>query len=84
VNEAARDQYLMGLDKLLSGLPAMALEKMEASQFATGRKIALSQAGNAGMMRIYGPDNDFIGVGEVAADGLLVPKRLIAHRAKNA
>lgn len=84
VNEAARDQYLMGLDKLLSGLPAMALEKMAASQFATGRKIALSPTGNAGMMRIYGPDNDFIGVGEVAADGLLVPKRLIAHRAKNA
>lgn len=84
VNEAARDQYLMGLDKLLSGLPAMALEKTDAAQFATGRRIAISPIGNAGMMRIYGPGNDFIGIGEVATDGLLVPKRLIAHRAKNA
>jgi tRNA pseudouridine55 synthase len=84
VNEVARDQYLMGLDKLLAGLPAMALEKTDAAQFATGRRIAISPIGNAGMMRIYGPGNDFIGVGEVAADGLLVPKRLIAHRAKNA
>jgi tRNA pseudouridine55 synthase len=84
IDAAARDRYLVAPDALLSGMPAMALEEAAAAQLASGRTVAVAGTGNTGKIRIYGPNDDFIGVGEMTADGLLTPRRLIAHRAKNA
>jgi tRNA pseudouridine55 synthase len=74
----ARDALLRPLDSLVAALPAVSLEAGGARRFGQGQSIAGPGFGAPGAVRVYA-DNRFLGVAKVAADGVLVPARLVAQ-----
>lgn len=76
-----RLRALQPVDCLASGLPAVALDSGVAARLLQGQGSSLgagSAGGVTGLVRLYGPESRFIGLGELAPDGRLVPKRLVA------
>ncbi|WP_035053871.1 tRNA pseudouridine(55) synthase TruB [Andreprevotia chitinilytica] len=95
LNEMAledREAALLPVDSLVSDMPELALDAGQTDLILHGMPIASVAHANAdglnvptaGSFRLYGmlgnEDNArFIGLGEVASDGVLRPKRLLAH-----
>jgi tRNA pseudouridine55 synthase len=71
----AMDSELLSADDALPFLPALALDESSVEAVRQGRWVEapLSEGGH---YRLYCAVRGFIGVGEVAQDGLLRPKRL--------
>jgi tRNA pseudouridine55 synthase len=74
-NEAARTEYLLPVDALLTGLPVVDLDGDAAVRFRHGNPVACTP-GASGKRRVY-VDGRLIGIGECAEDGRLWPKRLV-------
>ncbi len=81
---AERTNVLLPLDAMLTHLPVVDLSADETMALIQGRSVpfALQQQG---LVRLYAPGNDFIGLAEAGA-GQLVPRRLCntADRAAHA
>lgn len=75
VGDLAR--YLLPIDAGLAGWPRISLSSIEAGRLRTGQAVTAADAG-AGPGRLYGPAGEFLGVGDITADGRLVPRRLCA------
>ena len=73
-----RDALLLPEDALVSSLPRLDLDAAGALRLKHGRSVERSDAHVAGLARIYGPSGEFLGVGEVTAPGLIVPRRLVS------
>lgn len=72
----ARDALLLPIDALLAELPVAELSATETVRLQHGQ--AVRWAGEVGQRyRLHAP-HGFLGIGELAADGWLQPKRLIA------
>jgi tRNA pseudouridine55 synthase len=77
LSEAERDALLLPADALLAGWPRVQLPDDEAGRFLTGLRRRVSLA-DAAAVRVYGPDDAFLGSahiagGELIADRLLSP-----------
>ena len=77
MDEAGRDARLLPADALLAGWPRVQLPDDEAGRFLTGLRRRVSLA-DAAAVRVYGPDDAFLGSahiagGELIADRLLSP-----------
>jgi len=77
LSEAERDALLMPADALLAAWPRVQLPDDEAGRFLTGLRRRVSLA-DAAAVRVYGPDDAFLGSahiagGELIADRLLSP-----------
>lgn len=70
-------RYLLPIDAALAGWPRISLSLADASRLRTGQAVTVGAAGE-GSGRLYGPSGEFLGVGEITADGRLVPRRLCA------
>jgi len=66
---------LLPADAALAGWRALSVEAGDEAAFCSGKKIAC-HADGAGLVRIYGSDERFLGIGELAGDGWLAPKRV--------
>ena len=73
-----RDALLLAEDALVSSLPRLDLDAAGAWRLRHGQSVKRSEAHVAGLARIYGPSREFLGVGEVTAPGLIVPRRLVS------
>jgi tRNA pseudouridine55 synthase len=73
---AVRREWLLPVDTLLSALPRVALGEEQARRFAHGNPIDLG--GEVGRVRVYGPDQQLLGLAEIDERGALNPRRLIA------
>ncbi|ATX75655.1 tRNA pseudouridine(55) synthase TruB [Reinekea forsetii] len=71
------DQLLISIDQLLIDLPVIQLTADRAKYFSNGNDVQTDHA--PGQARVYGPDQDFLGVGQVSDVGRLQPERLIAR-----
>jgi tRNA pseudouridine55 synthase len=83
--EADRDALRASLlppDRALLSLPAVVLGGAESSGFRAGQAVAVPQEGSTGLVRVYGPGNDFLGVGELSGDGELAPRRVFKSSEK--
>ncbi|MGW8184077.1 MAG: tRNA pseudouridine(55) synthase TruB [Burkholderiales bacterium] len=67
---------LLPTDALLSALPRLDLRSDEARQLQLGQAVEWGRAGIPGLVRIYGPDREFLGMAEVVEPGRIVPRRL--------
>lgn len=76
VDEGERRALLALPDALLAHLPAVQLEAPERTRFLQGQAVRV--LGEAGEVRVYGPD--FLGLGLVDLAGMVQPVRLIASR----
>lgn len=73
---AERDARLAPVDALVAGLPAVDLNAAETGRVLHGQ--AISREGEAGSrFRLYGVQGNFLGIGQLGADGRLQPRRLI-------
>lgn len=72
-----RDALLLPPDTLISSLDTAELSATDAARMQQGQ--AIRWAGEEGQrMRVYDSEHRFIGVGRLAADGWLQPRRLVA------
>ena len=75
---AERDALLLAEDALVSSLPRLELDTLEAMRVSQGQSVAHSAAPASGLTRIYGPGGVFLGVAEVREEGRIVPRRLVS------
>lgn len=73
----ALDGLLLPIDTALGEWPAINLTKDSAYYLKMGQPVLVPKAPTAGWVRLYGGDDDFIGVGQVQDDGKIAPKRLM-------
>ena len=74
---------LLRPDDALSDFPAVTLDREAGERFSGGQAIAGPVDAEDGLVRVYGPDELFLGVGELQADGLVAPRRVFHLQARN-
>lgn len=78
---AALDRLLLPVDTLVKGYPAVLVDAAAAMGLLQGRPVADRPGGARpapGLARLYGPEGDFLGLGEVMPDGRVQPRRLLS------
>ncbi|MGZ8211070.1 MAG: tRNA pseudouridine(55) synthase TruB [Burkholderiales bacterium] len=78
--EHERAGRLRPVDALVCDLPRVVLTSDEARRIEHGQPVEWAGSAPAGLVRIYGPAADFLGVAEAAVTGRLEPRRLVAAR----
>ena len=76
MSEEERIAQLLPEDALLSSLPRLDLGAEEALRLGRGQGIERNEACAPGLVRVYGPGREFLGMAEVLEAGLIVPRRL--------
>jgi tRNA pseudouridine55 synthase len=73
---AALDRVLLPAETALAGWPTIVLDAEQARRLSHGQRIAANASWPAGRVRLFGPKQDFLGVGNVLASGELRSQRL--------
>lgn len=71
------DALLLPPDRALTGHPPLVLDAATRRAVCQGQRRPAPGAAGPGLYRLYGPDEDFLGLGEITADGSLEPRRLM-------
>lgn len=74
--QAAIDALLLPVESALAGWPAVQLTANLVYYVRQGQAVQVSQAPTHGLVRLSGPEGEFIGVGHILDDGRVAPKRL--------
>jgi tRNA pseudouridine55 synthase len=72
-------ESLLPPDRALTGLPEVALGAADAERFRGGQAVPADAAGIRGLVRVYGGAQVFLGVGEIAGDGRVAPRRVFGR-----
>ncbi|MDP2246497.1 MAG: tRNA pseudouridine(55) synthase TruB [Nitrosomonadales bacterium] len=72
-----RDNILLSADASIIDLPTVELDADSAYYLLQGQSIWKSGINIEGLFRIYREDGQFLGLGELDADGKVAPKRLL-------
>jgi tRNA pseudouridine55 synthase len=67
---------LLPADVALARLPAVTISVEDGLRFCGGQAVAADIEGQAGLARVYAASERFLGVGELAAEGMLAPRRV--------
>ena len=82
--EALRER-LLPPDRALVSLPLFGLDADASARFCGGQAVVAPSAdGMTGLARVYGGENQFLGVGEYDGSGLLLPRRVFKIAEKGA
>jgi len=76
--EAARDERLLPMDSLVDHLPEIRLPPALAERFWNGQAVPPPEPAAAGRFRVRRTGGGFLGLGEIAADALLHPRRVVS------
>ncbi len=68
---------LLPMDSALAHWPQVVLDADSVFYLREGQAIQVGGAPTEGMVRIYGPQDRFLGVGEILDDGRVGPRRLL-------
>ena len=71
---------LLPPDFALAGMPAVTVD--DAPGFRAGQAVPAGPGGEEGLVRVYGSDKEFLGVGERSGDGMLAPRRVFKSSEK--
>lgn len=78
-----RVEKLLAADTMITRFAAVELDDEEAAELTFGRAVQLADIPvkyqDDDWLRLYGPQNRFLGLGKINAQGLLVPKRLFVQ-----
>lgn len=80
---AALRASLLPADRALTALPAVSVSGADTGAFANGMAVAGPAQKDPGLVRVYAANDDFVGVGELSADGRLAPRRVFRSRVIN-
>ena len=75
---AQRLALLRPIDSLLDGIPQVRLPSHDSLRLRHGLSISGLDGFAVGQVRVYSEQGDFLGLGEIGADGLLKPRRLVS------
>jgi tRNA pseudouridine55 synthase len=78
MDASTRDALLLPVDALLQGLPMVELDADAANYFRQGQAIWKSGIQQSGLIRVYAPQNVFLGLAENVGDGRIAPRRVLA------
>ncbi len=73
----AMDELLQPIDSALTDWPALSLNSDMVYYIRSGQPLLIPGAPVRGHVRLYDPDDSFMGVGMMLDDGRVAPKRLI-------
>lgn len=73
------DQLLLPIDAGLKHFPAVNLGADSSFYIKQGQPVQVPKSPTEGHVRIYGANEEFIGVGEIDDDGRIAPRRLLAN-----
>ena len=79
----ALDAFLLPTDAALTALPSVLLDEDTADFVTRGNKVKLAEQLRQGMVRMYGPTEIFLGIGEITAEGCVAPRRIMCGSQKN-
>jgi len=75
-----RDARLLKPDAAIASLPKVVLDADSTFYLLRGQEVWQAGLNEAGVMRLYGPDHVFLGIGEQKPDGKIAPKRLVVQK----
>ncbi len=78
VDRYSLDTFLKPIDDGLADLTAVNLSDDAAYYIRLGQAVVVPKAPTQGRVRLYAPDEQFIGVGFIQDDGKVAPKRLMS------
>jgi len=73
---------LLGADVALARLPAVTISAEDALRFCGGQAVKADAEGQTGLARVYAASKQFLGVGELAVEGMLAPRRVFQTQDK--
>lgn len=73
-----RDTHLLPVDTLVAALPRVDLDQEQAQKITTGRAVQSPGAVQPGLVRIYGPRREYLGIAMLELPASIVPHRLMA------
>jgi len=82
IDELARAALLAPIDDALMGLPEVTLTSLATHYLLQGQPISMTHGHAPGWVRLYEPDRQFLGMGEVLDDGRVAPRRLMISQQK--
>lgn len=75
---AALDELLLPVDSAVTDWPVVRLDADMSFYVRRGQAVLVPRSPTAGRVRLYTDAGEFLGIGEVAEDGRIAPKRLLA------
>lgn len=75
----ALDSLLLPLGSSADHWPALQLTENTAFYLRNGNPVQVPGAPAQGWVKLIGPEQEFIGVGEIEDDGKVAPRRLVSH-----
>lgn len=72
------DEHLLPLDSAVAEYESVVLDADSGYYIRQGQPVQISGAPDEGWVRIYGEQEEFLGVGEIDSDGRIAPRRLVA------
>lgn len=76
-------QSLLPPDRALAGLPEVTLAAADAARFCGGQAVQAASGPLRGLVRVYGGEQGFLGVGEISGNGAVAPRRIFLRREGN-
>jgi tRNA pseudouridine55 synthase len=76
-------ERLLPPDRALAGLPEVCLDSASAVRFRGGQPVRAAGPEREGLARVYGEEQDFLGVGELREDGRVAPRRVFGRPGVN-
>lgn len=76
---AALDELLLPVDSAVADWPVIRLDPDMSFYVRRGQAVLVPRAPTEGRVRLYSDAGEFLGIGEVADDGRIAPKRLLAQ-----
>lgn len=76
-NYSKLDDFLQPLDTILSGYPELYLAENTSYYLRQGQPVMVPSAPVSGLVRLKTKDGRFIGIGEMNADGMVAPRRIV-------
>ncbi len=76
--EAALDALLLPVDSAIADWPLVSLDADMSYYLRRGQPVLVPRAPTEGLVRLYDESGGFLGIGEVADDGRIAPRRLLA------
>lgn len=75
--ETALDALLLPPSSALQDWPAVTLDAARAFYLSRGEAVRVAAAPSAGRVAVYGPDDGLLALGEINADGMVAPRRMM-------
>jgi tRNA pseudouridine55 synthase len=82
-SQAALREKLLPPDVALTGFPPVSLDKAAGERFSGGQVVRVSGDSRKGLARVYESGERFLGVGELADNGELAPRRVFLTPTNN-